>query len=233
MPLHEEYPEEQMRSLLNRIGPSLILWSKELSKPMPRGVPGRFVAFGHWDRHDAGEEELFSLLRELPRERLSRSVSSKEDTAAIIVSSGIMAEPSCFLQSYEEYFSQTPAVVRRWGVTDKDVILEYRAFNWLSPQLHTLVPALLSGATLVISKRFSRSRFFDWLIRHRVTMSAGAPAVINMLLAQPVEVKREEFPNLRFIICSSAKLFPEKQKEFEDRYKIPIVPAMEAAKSFG
>ncbi len=227
VPLFEEYSENEMMNLLNRIRPRFIFSSKELSKPLPKGCPGELLPFTRWDRPQKGRaQELFSLLKDMPPQPLARSVATKDDIAVINATSGTMEEPRCVLRNYESFFWQTQGIIERWGLNEKQVVLEYRSFSWLSAEALTITPSLFSGATLVIAKKFSRSRYFEWLDHYKVTISAGVPAVINMLLERPVAVRRENFPALRFVSSSSASLFIEKQKEFEERYNIPLVQLM-------
>ncbi len=226
VPLFEEYPDNELRNLLNRIRPRFIFRSTELSKPLPGGCPGEVMPFARRDCPDGEEGELFSLLKKLPTGPLAGSVAAKEDIAVINATSGTMEEPRCVLRNYESFFCQAPGIIERWGLNEEQVVLEYRSFSWLSAEAQTITPALLSGATLAIARKFSRSRYFYWMDRHKVTISVGVPAVINMLLERPVAVTGKDFPSLRFITSSSASLFAEKQKEFEERYHIPLVQLM-------
>jgi acyl-coenzyme A synthetase/AMP-(fatty) acid ligase len=82
---------------------------------------------------------------------------------------------------------------------------------------------MLTGATLVLARKFSQTRFFDWLRDYRVTVAVGIPTVINMLLARPVPVTKADLPTLRFITSSTAPLSVDKHLEFEKTYGIPIV----------
>lgn len=225
-PLYEEYPDKEIRKFLKRISPRFIFCNRDLSKHAPKEGPGELIPFGHWDKHDEEKGDLFSQLRDFSGEPFAQSVADKEDIAVINTTSGTLEEPRCVLRNYESFLCQAPWIIDRWSISEKDVVLEYRAFNWLSPEALTITPSLLSGATVVIAKRFSRTQFFDWLRDHKITISVGVPAVINMLLEAPVHVKREDFPALRFMTSSSAALFPEKQKEFEARYGFPIVQLM-------
>ena len=117
--------------------------------------------------------------------------------------------------------SESP--VDRLRVTEADTILDYRHFKWSSPQILSIGPSLLTGATLVLARRFSQARFFDWVRDYGVTVAVGIPTAINMLLARPVEVTGADVPRLRFMTSSTAPLSIDKHVEFERIYGIPIV----------
>lgn len=100
---------------------------------------------------------------------------------------------------------------------------EYRHFSWSSPQILSIGPSMQTGAALVLARRFSQARFFDWLRDHEVTVAVGIPTVINMLLARPVAAVKADLPRLRFMTSSTAPLSVDKHVEFETTYGIPIV----------
>src|SRR5262245_62525417 len=103
--------------------------------------------------------------------------------------------------------------VERLGITEADTILDYRHFSWSSPQILSIGPTMLTGATLVLARKFSQARFFDWLAGHRVTVCVGIPTVINMLLARPVPITKSDLPALRFMTSSTAPLSVEQHLE--------------------
>jgi acyl-coenzyme A synthetase/AMP-(fatty) acid ligase len=113
-------------------------------------------------------------------------------------------------------------VIRKIELTEKDRMLEYRAYSWASTQLLSILSTLRVGATLILGRKFSRSRFPEWLRKHRVTISSGVPAVINMLISKPVNLHQKDVPDLRYLTSSSAPLNVETQKMFEGIYGIRI-----------
>jgi acyl-CoA synthetase (AMP-forming)/AMP-acid ligase II len=100
--------------------------------------------------------------------------------------------------------------------------LEYRSFGWNSAQILTLLPFLQLGPTMHIARRFSNSRFFDWVRDNGITFAAGVPTVLNLLLNHPEE-DRPNIPTLRLMSCSSAPLAPEQWLRFEKRYGITLL----------
>jgi acyl-coenzyme A synthetase/AMP-(fatty) acid ligase len=75
---------------------------------------------------------------------------------------------------------------------------------------------LQKGLTLHIARRFSHSRFFDWIRDNGITFAAGVPTVLNMLLNKPVEAKPT--PTLRLMSCSTAPLTAQQWTQFEEMY---------------
>jgi acyl-coenzyme A synthetase/AMP-(fatty) acid ligase len=84
------------------------------------------------------------------------------------------------------------------------------------------MPGLISGATVVYAKTFSRSRFDSWLKDYGITICVGVPTVINMLLERQSTLHKRDLPALRFMTSSTAPLLIRNQLEFEQKYGIPI-----------
>ena len=96
------------------------------------------------------------------------------------------------------------------------------SFNWASAQLLGALVPLQRGATLVMAAKFSASRFFQHIRDHGVTIAAGNPTTINILLNTETDAQRDNLPSLRFITSSSAPLTIEEWRRFEARFGIPI-----------
>ncbi len=169
------------------------------------------------------DEDLFDLLAPYPAAPLDGPHHRPADIAVIDYTSGTTARPKgvCISGSAFAVMGRAPAA--RFDFTPRDRVLEYRSLAWASPQLLGLAATLHAGATLILARKFSQHRFFDWLRSHAVTIAAGVPAVINMLLDRPVAVTARDVPALRFITSSAAPLALQRQRDFEQRYGIPIV----------
>ncbi len=73
-----------------------------------------------------------------------------------------------------------------------------------------------------MAEKFSASRFFRHIADHGVTVAAGNPTTVNILLNSETDAHRSNLPALRFITSSSAPLTVEEWRRFEDRFGIPI-----------
>jgi len=224
-PLNVEETGQNIRHILEDVRPRLVLWQRAAfaERPdLPTAGPGTSIPFGDWDAADGPGDDLFRALRGLP-EGPPASGARPDDIGLVDFSSGTSSKPKGVLISHAAYFYMVREVVERWEIGPDDRILEYRAYGWESPQILSIGSAHHTGATLVLARKFSQSHFFEWLQRYRITVAAGVPTVINMLLARPLEVGKADLPHLRFITSSTAPLSREKHEEFERRYGIPIV----------
>src|SRR5262249_51297568 len=132
---------------------------------------------------------------------------------------------------YREYLGNAAAAADGFGITADDRLYDFRPFNWASAQLLSALAPVSRGATLVMVEKFSASRFFQHLREHRVTIAAGNPTTINILLNTEGIAHRDNLPDLRFITSSSAPLPVEQWQRFEERFGIPITQAYGSSES--
>jgi acyl-coenzyme A synthetase/AMP-(fatty) acid ligase len=224
-PINVEVNAKNAGQILHDVGPRLVLWSRAVPaelQAVARAAEGEAIPFGDLGAPPAGDD-LLAILAGYPASPCARRVGGRRDIGIIDYTSGTMARPKGVCISRAAYFYMCDSSRERLGLGEVDRVLEYRAMSWASPQVITLGPTLQAGAGLVIAPRFSRTRFFDWIRDYRITISAGVPAAIHMLLERRVRVTPEEVPSLKFLLSSAAPLAAAKQLEFERRYRIPIV----------
>jgi acyl-coenzyme A synthetase/AMP-(fatty) acid ligase len=140
----------------------------------------------------------------------------------ILFTSGTSARPKGVVLNYREYLGNVTPAADGFGITADDRVYDFRPFNWASAQLLGALVPVSRGATLVMAEKFSASRFFAHLREHRVTVAAGNPTTINILLNTESTAHHDNLPSLRFITSSSAPLTIEEWRRFEERFGIPI-----------
>lgn len=225
-PINVEVNAKNVGQILRDVQPRLVVWNRSLPEELQAVVraSGReAISFGDPGTGATLAEDLFALLAGYPTSPCRRRVGSPRDIGIIDHTSGTTARPKGVCISHEAYFYMAQAPAERLGLTAADRMLEYRAMSWASPQVLSLGATLQTCAGLVFAPKFSRSRFFDWIREYRITIAAGVPTVINMLLERPVPVTGDDLPTLKFIMSSAAPLPAEKQVAFERCYRIPIV----------
>src|SRR6185437_8847378 len=132
------------------------------------------------------------------------------------------ARPKGVVLTYRELLPNSAATAQAFGLGAEDRIYDYRSFNWASAQMLSALGTLSVGATLLLGKKFSRSRFFADIAHWKATVATGNPTVLNMLQQGDDTVKGADLPHLRFITSSSAPLLVEEWRRFEARFGIPV-----------
>jgi long-chain acyl-CoA synthetase len=221
-PITVELHEAHLTFIANLVRPKVILIHEELD-PRPfhqGGVP--FLRFGRWHSDARHSGDYFNALARHSRLAEQISHNSPEDIAGMVCTSGTTDRPKIVVYDHACYWLQGLDTIDMLGLTEHDRTLEYRSFGWNSAQILTLLPFLQLGPTMHIARRFSNSRFFDWVGDHGITFAAGVPTVLNLLLNHPDE-ERPAIPSLRLMSCSSAPLAPEQWVRFEKRYGITLL----------
>jgi acyl-CoA synthetase (AMP-forming)/AMP-acid ligase II len=218
--IHVEMNRNQLGNIFARLKPKLILYQDGLQlddllaeTTVPRLRIGRF---------DQPEPDtLFAALsRCAPSE--PRNAAQPDDDAVILFTSGTSARPKGVVLNFREYLANIDPLADGFAMTADDRLYDFRPFSWASAQLLGALAVVNRGATLVLGEKFSASRFFSHVRDHGVTIAAGNPTVINILLNGDSTAHRDNLPKLRFVTSSSAPLLLEEWKRFEQKFGIPI-----------
>ncbi|MEP9348783.1 class I adenylate-forming enzyme family protein [Xanthobacter sp. KR7-225] len=186
---------------------------------------GPTLRFGAWRKDgaaDPGDEFFASLPPRADPAKLPAGYGPT-DMAGIFCTSGTTDRPKAVVYDHAAYWLSGLSTLDMLGLTEDDRTLEYRSFGWNSAQVLSLMPFLQKGTTLHIAKRFSHSRFFEWIQKYGITFSAGVPTVLNMLLNKPLGYTADDIPTLRLMTCSTAPLSAEQWRKFEAMYGITLL----------
>lgn len=210
------YMDELMRALK----PRLIIDERELDLDLPQMEGCVRLALGQW--HDEQSTGLFAELAGFPAAGTKAQAVSEDADACIYFTSGTSDRPKGVILSQKELFGNVEPVVDAFAITEKDRVLDFRSFNWASAQILGALAPLSCGATLVLASKFSQSNYFYWIRDYSVTIAAGNPTIINMMLNRPSPLRGQDMPALRFVTSSSAPLLTNEWKRFESVYEIKI-----------
>jgi acyl-coenzyme A synthetase/AMP-(fatty) acid ligase len=224
-PLNIELNATLIADLARAVAPVLALVHKELDGgALLAGKP--FVRFGSYRAAAAEGDPHDDFFRAMPRAVTPASLPERNDAAdiaCIFCTSGTTSRPKLVVYDHCAYWLNGLSSLEALGLTEDDRTLEYRSFGWNSAQVVSLMPFLEKGLTLHIAKRFSHSRFFDWIQTHGISFAVGVPTVVNMLLNKPLGYTAKDVPTLRLMSCSTAPLTPEQWLRFEDMYGVKLL----------
>lgn len=221
-PFHAEIAPDHLQSILQTIDPALIVWrAGDVEGDTVSGTltcrTSSFQSLKDPDGYFAG---LPSETGNLPA---AGDEYGPEDEGCIFATSGTTDRPKCVVWDHLGLWLCGLSTIDFTGMSADDRVLEYRTFSWLSPQIVTFMPFVTLGLTIVMAEGFSRSRFIGWVRDHEITVAAGVPTVINMLLDDPVAFDPDEVSSLRLMTASSAPLAPERWRQFEAHYGIRLL----------
>jgi acyl-CoA synthetase (AMP-forming)/AMP-acid ligase II len=218
--VHVEMNRNQLDNIFARLAPALVVHQDGLGlDDLLMGVSAPRLRLGRWDQPD--DETFFAeVARRAPSD--AQTTAGADDDAVILFTSGTSARPKGVVLSYREHLANIDPAADGFGITADDRVYDFRSFNWASAQLLGALVPVNRGATLVMAAKFSASRFFRHVRDHGVTVAAGNPTTINILLNTETTAHRDNLPTLRFLTSSSAPLTLEEWRRFEERFSIPI-----------
>jgi acyl-coenzyme A synthetase/AMP-(fatty) acid ligase len=219
--VHVEMNRQHLERILPAIDPRLVLFEEGLDlDDLLAATTAPRLAFGKWDDADTGG--FYAGLGRYEPEDNGVQNAREQDDAVIFFTSGTSDRPKGVVLSFRELLCNAVATGDAFGMTERDRIYDFRSFNWCSAQVLSALAPLSRGATLILGRRFSRSRFFEHIRQYDATIAAGNPTTINMLLNGNEHTRAADVPSLRFMTSSSAPLLVEEWQRFEDHFGIPV-----------
>jgi long-chain acyl-CoA synthetase len=218
--VHVEMNRNQLDNIFGRLKPKLVLHQDGLGlDDLLSSVAVERLRLGGWAEPEAGTF-FAEAARQAPEPIQTRA--GPRDDAVISFTSGTSARPKGVVLTFREQLGNIDPTADGFGITANDRIYDFRSFNWASAQLLGALVPVNRGATLVMARKFSASRFFAHIRDHGVTVAAGNPTTINILLNTQGKAHRDNLPSLRFLTSSSAPLTIEEWRRFEERFGIPV-----------
>jgi acyl-CoA synthetase (AMP-forming)/AMP-acid ligase II len=219
--VHVEMNRAHLAEILPALNPKLALYDGKLGlDEILEVLPAPRLPLGQFD--DSSDVGFFGAVRSCTSADVSLQDASPRDDACILFTSGTSARPKGVVLTFRELLANVEPTADGLGFTSDDRIYDFRSLNWCSAQVLSALAPLSRGATLVLARKFSRSRFFQHVAALGVTISAGNPTTINMLLNGIDPQDAVTSKSLRFIISSSAPLLAEDCRRFEERFGVPI-----------
>jgi acyl-CoA synthetase (AMP-forming)/AMP-acid ligase II len=219
--VHVEMNRHHLRHILPAIDPRLVLVEDGLDvDDVVDATSTPRLPLGRWDDSD-GRGFYADLGRYAPRDDPVLTASEQDD-AVIFFTSGTSDRPKGVALTFRELLCNAVALADAFGMTGNDRIYDFRSFNWCSAQVLSALAPLACGATLILGRTFSRSRFFEHIKQYGATIAAGNPTTINMLLNSNEKTRASDVPLLRFVTSSSAPLLIKEWQRFEDHFGIRV-----------
>ena len=114
-----------------------------------------------------------------------------EQAAALYYSSGTTGNPKGVMYSHKNMINLISSIVRGFKFTREDKQLAFLPFGHTASINYNILPSLLVGCDLFISKGFEflRSIFFDVLEKHKITYTEIVPTVLFVLNKLKINIK--------------------------------------------
>src|SRR4029078_489108 len=149
---------------------------------------------------------------------------SEDDDAILMYTSGTTGKPKGCVLSHRSVVSGGEFTSAAHALTREDRVLCAMPLYHINGQIVTAVAPLVHGGSVVMPRRFSASRYWDLVARHRCTWINVVPTIIAYLLngADPRE-QGLDISRVRFCRSASAPLPPDLHRAFEQKFGIGII----------
>lgn len=210
------------QTALNTLQPAMVLHGQriDVSDILAGTVP--CVRFSQWPPQPSQLAAIFLQARP-NTDALGHIEPTVHDLASACCTSGSSGRMKIVLHDHAGYWLNGRASIELLGLHEGDRMLDYRSLSWYSPQILTLMPFLRLGLSLSLARQFSSSRFPEWLTQHGITVAAGVPTVLNILLSQPMAHLHQSASGLRVMSSSSAPLATHTWERFEEESGIAVL----------
>ncbi len=126
----------------------------------------------------------------------------------VLYTSGTTGTPKGVLHSHNTIMSEIDAVIRYWGIGERDVVLMPSPVTHITGYLYALELAFAAGIQVVLMERWNAHEAVELIDRHAVSFSVGATPFLNELAAE-VEARGARLPSLRRFMSGGAPVPPE------------------------
>ena len=202
IPVNITYRAEDASYVFNHAAVPLLVTTAELYAASVKGVlPGcphlTRVILGDGPGDAGPVLGLDDLLREVSEPPPVAEIGP-QDLASILFTSGTTGYPKGCMHDQSYWLYLAKKVVNFAGLTAEDRLLTAQPFYYMDPQWN-VVACLMSGASLVVMKRFSPTRFWDHVLRYGVTW---CNAILANLLHKSMPEGLRERHRLRLVSCT-------------------------------
>jgi acyl-CoA synthetase (AMP-forming)/AMP-acid ligase II len=239
VPLNPKMPKPEMEAIIGRsaaVG-ALVhhgLNEQFLNLETYRGL--KFVASFTGRAPDALEFTLFedrqgewvepgglnALFEAAASDTMSVKEEPAESTPAVLLfTSGTTGTPKGVLLTHRQVMATARNVSVSHRLSKDDISYCFLPLFHINAQVVAVISTFITGGKLVVEEKFSASKFWPTVAKHRVTWASAVPTVIAILLKTP---KPETVPaSMRFIRSASAPLPAAQAALFEEMFGIPVI----------
>lgn len=165
------------------------------------------IAFNHYDNRQA--EPVYD--------------SGKEQVFAMVYTSGTTGQPKGVMLTHHNigYIASVSGAIR--GLSAKDRVYAVLPISHVFGLASTCMGTLFAGGSLFLVPRFNAETCLDDLLRQRITVLQGVPAMFAALI-ECVQDKGQgqNFPHLRYMSCGGAPLDLETKRATEEVFGVTL-----------
>jgi crotonobetaine/carnitine-CoA ligase len=211
------YPVAHSESIISVTQPDLLPAVQAVRESCPD--IRRVVLCGSEDA-PVGGMPFSSLVKRQPEELAPVPLDALDD-AAVMYTSGTTSRPKGVIITHANYIYGAEVVSKLIRLGPEDRHLVVLPLFHANAQYYSVMTAMLVGASVALTSRFSSSRYMRQATRHQCTVASLFAAPMRMVLAQP---PRPSDRGHRLRLAMFAQNLTEAQlTEWDRRFGVPLI----------
>ncbi len=142
------------------------------------------------------------------------------DPQMIIYTSGTTGAAKGVLDCHAMIYLSAIEYIEATQATEADILFTFLPLFHANARILCIYPALLLGTKAVIYEKFSASRFWDQVRKHKATMFNSLGAIAQFIYNQPDQPNDVDNP---IRVCAAFPMPPEIYENFQKRYDLKVV----------
>ncbi len=147
---------------------------------------------------------------------------SPDDPSTLIYTSGTTGTSKGVLLTHKNLITNLEAVAERLNLGRDSIHLSMRPLFYVAGIFATILLPLYYGGTIVLYKKFSRTRFWKLIHKYKINFAELSTSMISILLNPPEDITKYNLISLKFIGVGGAPLHKEIVTKFENHFKVPL-----------
>ncbi|KAK9479809.1 hypothetical protein V1514DRAFT_327437 [Lipomyces japonicus] len=158
----------------------------------------------------------------VPVKNVKTTVSSKDDVALVLHTSGTTGRPKVVPLTHENLTTSMKNIVSTYNFTAKDRGLLVMPLFHVHGLLAGFLAPLSVGAAVIVPSRFSAHTFWKDFVQYKANWYTAVPTIHQILLKNPPPNPK---PEIRFIRSCSSALAPSTFHQLEKTFNAPVIEA--------
>ncbi len=143
-----------------------------------------------------------------------------KDPQMVIYTSGTTGAAKGVIDSHAQIYLSAREYAEATQATERDILFTFLPLFHANARILCIYVALLLGTKVVIYEKFSASRFWDQVRKHKATMFNSLGAVAQFIYNQP---RKQDDSDNPIRVCAAYPMPPEIYEDFEKRYNLKVV----------
>ncbi len=221
VPLNMTEDDQRIGYILEQCSPTVVLSRTDyVERVLASGVDTSIIVMDN----DHDDPEFYRAIRSCePAPWPDDSLDMRWDDCLIVYTSGTTGKPKGVVLLQQNLFVDGEMINAWHGIDQSTRMMCVLPVHHVNGALVTHATPFIAGASVVLQRKFSPSKFFTTIAAEQVHIVSVVPTLLAVLLEANVVEHRAAATSLRHIICGAGPLTCELAERFTSTYATRIV----------